>query len=45
VLLLKVVVVGAALSAALVRRHRPELAVAFVVIALAALLATLPPLV
>jgi copper transport protein len=44
VLLLKLIVVGAALSAAILRRHRPELAAAFVVIALAAMLAALPPL-
>ena len=45
VLLLKVVVVGTALSAAILRRHRPELAAALLVVAAAALLAALPPVV
>ena len=43
VLILKVLVVAGALSAAILRRHRPELAGALLVIAMGALLATLPP--
>jgi copper transport protein len=45
VLLLKVVAVVAALSAAILGRHRVELALALLVIAAAALVAALPPLV
>lgn len=44
VVLLKIVLVGAALSAAFMRRHRPELAIALLVIAAGALVASLPPL-
>jgi copper transport protein len=45
VLVLKVVIVGAAFSAAILRRHRPELAAALLAVAAAALLAALPPVV
>jgi copper transport protein len=41
-LLLKVLVVGAALAAAVLRRHRPELAVALAGVGVAALVAALP---
>lgn len=43
VLLVKLVVAGAALSAAALGRHRPELVAALLVVAVAALLAALPP--
>jgi len=43
VLILKVLVVAGALSAAILRRHRPELVAALLVIAAAAMLATFPP--
>ena len=42
-LLLKVAIVGAALTAAALRRHRPEFALALVAVASATLLAALPP--
>lgn len=44
VLLVKVVIVGAALAAALRARHLPELAAALLVIAFGAVVASLPPL-
>jgi len=43
VMLVKVVVVGGALTAAAIRRHRPELALAMVAVACATVLAALPP--
>jgi copper transport protein len=43
VLLVKVVLVGGALTAVALRRHRPELALAMVAVACATVLAALPP--